>query len=258
MADGLQFTAVADKARYTVASVSTEIRATWSFESARTDGEQALPLSVVRFTPALSERNTSKARASVAVPVTVRGAAAGRNPASLRVYYSTDSGHWQRATVQAGGIRVTNPAAGGTVSFKAEASDRRGNTVVQTIKDAYRTAQTHTGIPRSTKAPGSSTPAASRTRRDAPRGHPCSTATYTEWGLSSARARAGPRRCSRWCVGLNRRHLGGQASPPPRRGTRRHRLAPARRLDVPSAHREDRAVLRRRAHLASGGCAVRR
>lgn len=170
MADGLQFTAVADKARYTVASVSTEIRATWSFESARTGGEQALPLSVVRFTPALSERSTSKARASVAVPVTVRGAAAGRNPASLRVYYSTGSGkHWQRATVLAGGIRVTNPAAGGTVSFKAEASDRRGNTVVQTIKDAYRTAQTHTGIPRSTKAPGSSTPAASRTRRDAPR-----------------------------------------------------------------------------------------
>ncbi|WP_143665449.1 S8 family peptidase [Streptomyces sp. CS113] len=150
VADGLQFTAPADKARYTVstrtqrdtvASVSTEIRATWSFESARTDGEQALPLSVVRFTPALSERSTSKARASVAVPVTVQGAAAGRNLASLRVYYSTDSGkHWQRATVLAGGIRVTNPAAGGTVSFRAEASDRRGNTVVQTIKDAYRTA----------------------------------------------------------------------------------------------------------------------
>ncbi|MFJ3043119.1 S8 family peptidase [Streptomyces tendae] len=148
--DGLQFTAPADKARYTistrvqrdtVASVSTEVRATWSFESARTDGERALPLSVVRFAPALSARSTSKARASVAVPVTVQGAAAGRNLASLRVSYSTDSGkHWQRAAVRDGGVRVRNPAAGGAVSFRAEASDRQGNTVVQTILDAYRTA----------------------------------------------------------------------------------------------------------------------
>ncbi|MBQ0891238.1 S8 family serine peptidase [Streptomyces sp. RM72] len=150
VADGLQFIAPADKARYTistrvrrdtVASVSTEVSATWSFESARVDGEQALPLSVVRFTPLLSERSTSKARASVVVPVTVQGAAAGRNQGSLRVYCSTDSGrHWQRVTVRGGGVRVKNPAAGKTVSFKAEASDHRGNTVVQTILDAYRTA----------------------------------------------------------------------------------------------------------------------
>ncbi|MCI4146636.1 S8 family serine peptidase [Streptomyces sp. MMS20-AI2-20] len=150
VADGLQFIAPAERARYTistrvqrdtVASVSTEVSATWSFESARIEGEQSLPLSVVRFTPALSERSTSKARASVAVPVTVQGAAAGRNLGSLRVYYSTDSGdHWQQVTVRDGGFRVKNPSAGGTVSFKAEASDRRGNTVVQTILNAYRTA----------------------------------------------------------------------------------------------------------------------
>ncbi|WFB88535.1 MULTISPECIES: S8 family serine peptidase [Streptomyces] len=150
VADGLQFIAPADKARYTistrvrrdtVASVSTEVSATWSFDSARTDGEQALPLSVIRFSPALSEHSTSKARASVAVPVTVQGAAAGRNLASLRVYRSTDSGkHWQRTTVRDGVVRVKNPSAGGTVSFKAEARDRRGNTVVQTVLNAYRTA----------------------------------------------------------------------------------------------------------------------
>ncbi|MFF9458815.1 hypothetical protein [Streptomyces flaveolus] len=75
------------------------------------------------------------------VPVTVQGAAAGRNQGSLRVYCSTDSGrHWPRVTVRGGGVRVKNPAAGKTVSFKAEASDHRGNTVVQIILDAYRTA----------------------------------------------------------------------------------------------------------------------
>ncbi|MFD9287586.1 S8 family serine peptidase [Streptomyces sp. NPDC060030] len=147
--DGLSFTLPPGEARYrlstrarrdTVASVSTEVSATWTFVSARADGEQRLPISVVRFAPVLSERSTSRARASVAVPLIVQGAAAGRNLGSLHVYVSTDSGkHWERATVRGDSVRLKNPAAGRTVSFKAVVSDRRGNSVVQTISDAYHT-----------------------------------------------------------------------------------------------------------------------
>jgi hypothetical protein len=42
--------------------------------------------------------------------------------------------------VEDGGIEVTNPEAGGTVSFRAEAVDGQGNALTQTIIDAYRTA----------------------------------------------------------------------------------------------------------------------
>ncbi|MDX2709346.1 hypothetical protein PV350_41875 [Streptomyces sp. PA03-6a] len=84
--------------------------------------------------------NTGKARAKVRVPVTVEGAAEGRNLKSLKVWVSYDKGaHWEKTGVRDGRLEVTNPRAGGTVSFKAEAADRQGNTVAETIVDAYLT-----------------------------------------------------------------------------------------------------------------------
>ena len=76
------------------------------------------------------------------VPVTVQGAAAGRNLKSLVVYVSyDDGGHWSKVPVASGKLSVTvkNPAKGGSVSFRAIAVDKQGNTVDQLIERAYLT-----------------------------------------------------------------------------------------------------------------------
>ncbi|MFJ5520460.1 S8 family peptidase [Streptomyces griseoluteus] len=126
--------------RRSKADVTTSMSATWTFSSEYAPGRVDLPISVVRFTPKLDLYNSMRARASVQVPVTVKGAAAGRNLGELTVEMSADRGaHWKRLAVHDGTVRVVNPAAGGSVSFRAKASDKQGNAVEQTLIDAYRT-----------------------------------------------------------------------------------------------------------------------
>ncbi|MFB7288286.1 S8 family peptidase [Actinacidiphila glaucinigra] len=126
--------------RGTVADVSTNMTASWTFSSEYAPGIKKLPTSVVRFTPALSLDNTGKARAKAWVPVTVHGTAAGRNLKSLSVWASYDKGAtWHKLSVCDGRVQVSNPKAGGSVSFKAQAVDKQGNTVDETIVDAYLT-----------------------------------------------------------------------------------------------------------------------
>ncbi|MFD7206183.1 S8 family serine peptidase [Streptomyces sp. NPDC059893] len=126
--------------RSTEADVSSSLTVDWTFSSAFTAKTTTLPISVIRFTPHLSLDNTGKAGAKVQVPVTVKGAAAGQNLRSLKVWVSHDKGTtWQTATVRDGRIQVTNPAAGGSVSFKTQAVDRQNNTVHQSIINAYLT-----------------------------------------------------------------------------------------------------------------------
>ncbi|MFI5998481.1 S8 family peptidase [Streptomyces sp. NPDC051362] len=121
-----------------VADVSTSLNTEWTFSSGSTQRLTNLPISVVRFTPDLSLDSSSKARAKVQVPVAVKGAAAGRNLKSLNVWVSVDKGtHWKRTIVHNGRAQVANPKAGDSVSFKATAVDRQGNSVTQTILDAY-------------------------------------------------------------------------------------------------------------------------
>ncbi|WP_406320123.1 hypothetical protein [Streptomyces sp. NBC_01637] len=123
-----------------VADVSTSVTVSWTFSSEYAPGITRIPTSVVRFTPSLAMDSTSKARAKVQVPVTVDGSAKGRNLKALKVWASYDKGaHWQALSVSKGRVQVTNPAAGSSVSFKAEASDRQGNTVEETIVNAYLT-----------------------------------------------------------------------------------------------------------------------
>ncbi|WP_406387503.1 S8 family peptidase [Streptomyces sp. NBC_00887] len=127
-------------ARGAVTDVSTNVTASWTFSSEYAPGITVLPVSVVRFTPKLSLDNTAKARAKMAVPVTVKGSAAGRNLKSLRVQVSYDHGaHWHEQPVRNGRVQITNPEAGGSVSFKAQAVDKQGNAVNETIYDAYLT-----------------------------------------------------------------------------------------------------------------------
>jgi subtilisin family serine protease len=122
------------------ATVSTKTVTTWTFSSAKTSSETNLPVSVVRFKPALSTSSTAKAKAKLSVPVTVEGAAAGKKLKSLRVYVSFDGGKkWTKLTVTKGKVTVTNPKAGGSVSLRALVTDRSGNTLSESIINAYRT-----------------------------------------------------------------------------------------------------------------------
>ncbi len=139
------------RAAYT--DISTEVTTAVTFASGHVaeDVESPLPASVVRFAPELALDNTAPAGERIRIPVTVQGAAAGDQRGALSVEVSLDGGEtWQDAPVRKGAIRVTNPAAwghlpasqagGGSVSLRAEVADLAGNTTVQTIMDAYRTA----------------------------------------------------------------------------------------------------------------------
>jgi hypothetical protein len=149
--DAVGFDLPKDKARYrlvttvsrvnaAVSTVSTEV--TWSaeFTSGHTAKPTALPASVVRYTPDIGLDSTAVAGARQTVPVTVQGSAAGRDLKSLTVYASYDRGAtWSRTQVHHGNVTVVNPAAGGSVSFKAEVKDQHGGSFSQTVLDAYRT-----------------------------------------------------------------------------------------------------------------------
>ncbi|MFF7849826.1 serine protease [Streptomyces sp. NPDC007910] len=122
------------------ASPGGRVTAAWTFTSAATARPTALPLSTVRFAPALALDGTAPAGAGVRVPVTVQGAAAGSGVRSLTVSVSTDDGAtWTRVPVVDGRAVYRDPAPGRSVSLRAELTDTKGNTLTQTLTDAYRT-----------------------------------------------------------------------------------------------------------------------
>jgi len=126
--------------------LSTKVSTAWTFRSAHVDAAtpKPLPVSVVRFSPALDAQNKAPAGCLFSVPVRVQhqpGSAAARTR-SLEVQASYDDGQtWTRALVLGvGDDRVAllhHPAGGGFVSLKAKATDGAGNTVEETIIRAY-------------------------------------------------------------------------------------------------------------------------
>ncbi|MFG2915074.1 serine protease [Kitasatospora sp. NPDC048298] len=126
--------------RRAAAGATTRVNASWTFASATTAGPTALPVSVVRFCPDLGLTGTATAGSPLRIPVTVQGAAADGRTRSLTVSASTDGGaSWTRLPLEAGAVTVQNPPAGSAVSLRAELTDTDGNTLEQTIADAYRT-----------------------------------------------------------------------------------------------------------------------
>ncbi|MEH0981348.1 S8 family peptidase [Micromonospora sp. CPCC 205556] len=123
---------------------ATRTETAWEFTSARPAGDAAQPLPLLQV--------------DYRVPADLRGEVAGgrphqleltlRQPAgvpaptgtSLRVEVSFDGGqNWRTVPVRGSGTRFTAqvPAVHGTVSLRAHARDRAGNTVDQTVVDAY-------------------------------------------------------------------------------------------------------------------------
>ncbi|MCX5402835.1 S8 family peptidase [Streptomyces sp. NBC_00335] len=128
-------------------TTSTKVAAAWTFTSARPTGDESvrLPLSTVRFAPTLSLRGTARVGADLKVPLHLGGPAAGAGQvAALTVRVSFDEGKtWKLLTVttDAGGARSVNvqhPATAKSVSFQVDLKDKAGNTVRETITNAYR------------------------------------------------------------------------------------------------------------------------
>ena len=118
------------------ATTSTTVSAAWTFRSRHTDRTALLPLSAVRFSPDPAD---AKAGRTAVVPVSVTSQT-GVAPRSLAVRVSYDSGKtWLPALTLGRSVVVLHHPRGATsVSLRANATDREGNTVEQTIIDAYR------------------------------------------------------------------------------------------------------------------------
>ncbi|MFE9300043.1 S8 family serine peptidase [Streptomyces sp. NPDC006856] len=120
-----------------ISPLSTRVDASWTFRSKKT-AFTMLPVSTVRFAPALGADGRAKAGRTVSVPVKVHGAAAGRNLKSLKTYVSYNGGTtWKKVTVKKGKITVKNPAKNKAISFAAKVTDKKGNTSSVKIYSAY-------------------------------------------------------------------------------------------------------------------------
>ncbi|MGW0120362.1 S8 family peptidase [Streptomyces sp. NPDC003327] len=121
-----------------LAGASTRIDAGFTFRSRQVAALTALPVSTVRFGAAVDLASRAPAGRAVLVPVTVRGAAADGNLASLAVSVSHDDGRtWKPVTVRGGWISVTNPAKDKGISLSAVVKDKQGNTSTLTIHNAW-------------------------------------------------------------------------------------------------------------------------
>jgi subtilisin family serine protease len=127
-----------------VFDVTTAVDVAWTFRSAYVDDETLVPLEVsaVRFAPKLDAANSAKAGQPFLVPVALQhnGTGALDRPRRLSVDVSYDEGGtWRRADVLLNLVVVLrHPAGAESVSLRATATDRGGNTVEQTIIRAYK------------------------------------------------------------------------------------------------------------------------
>ncbi|MEU7900626.1 S8 family serine peptidase [Nonomuraea sp. NPDC049152] len=142
---GADYRLVVETERGAPATLSTRTFTAWTFRSeyAESDHRLPLPVSVVRFSPALDARNTAPGGGTYRIPVRLErqpGSTAG-GVRHLTVEVSFDDGvTWSPAQIRKGQVTVNHPAAVGFVSLRAKAADTAGNTVEQTVIRAYRIA----------------------------------------------------------------------------------------------------------------------
>lgn len=129
-------------------TTSTKVAAVWTFTSARPDSDESvsLPVSTVRLAPKLRLNGTAPAGGTLKVPLHLGGTVteAGQRVAALTVKVSYDGGAtWKPLTVTADAkgarsVTVKHPASAEAVSFRVDLKDTGGNTVRETITNAYR------------------------------------------------------------------------------------------------------------------------
>jgi subtilisin family serine protease len=124
--------------------LTSEVSVEWTFRSSDVEDvedEVAVPLNVVRYQPRLDADGAAPSGRAFLVPVRVQDeTGATQRPKRLTVEASYDEGKtWQRVPVTASQDAVLNhPAGAGSVSLRASATDRDGNTVKQTLIRAYK------------------------------------------------------------------------------------------------------------------------
>ncbi|MGV9311550.1 S8 family peptidase [Streptomyces sp. NPDC003691] len=134
--------------RYTLAStvtrpagitrVATRVEGRWTFDAAHAPSGARLPLSVVRFAPAVALDSTAPAGRFQTFPVTVEGSGAGGNLKALAVQVSYDGGKtWRKVPVKQGKVTIANPAKGKGLALRGRVTDRQGNLSVITVHQAY-------------------------------------------------------------------------------------------------------------------------
>ncbi|MFE4257993.1 S8 family serine peptidase [Streptomyces sp. NPDC056883] len=121
-----------------VSAVSTRIDTSFTFRSRQVAAHTALPVSTVRFAAPLDIASRAPAGKVTRIPVTVQGAASGKNLKGLTVSVSLDGGTtWKRVKVTDGAFSVRNPAKNQGISFRAQVTDKQGNVSEVTIVNAY-------------------------------------------------------------------------------------------------------------------------
>ncbi|MPZ83499.1 MAG: S8 family serine peptidase [Actinophytocola sp.] len=123
--------------------VTTAVSAEWTFSSSHVDDEEpaAVELNTIRYAPVLDDANSAKAGRPFLVPLSMQDeTGAHQRPRHLTVEVSYDEGKsWQRVPVLLNLVAALNhPAGAESVSLRASASDRDGNTVKQTVIRAYK------------------------------------------------------------------------------------------------------------------------
>ncbi|MEW1724860.1 S8 family serine peptidase, partial [Streptomyces sp. NPDC093109] len=126
-----------------VAGTTTRLLADWTFASKQPAAGKVvdLPVSTVRFAPALDLKSTAAAGKKLTVPLTIQGPAA-KNFKSLAVQVSYDGGKkWSKApvTTKSGkrSLSLSHPKKATSVSLKAKLTDKSGNVYDVTIVKAY-------------------------------------------------------------------------------------------------------------------------
>ncbi|MEH1169894.1 S8 family serine peptidase [Micromonospora sp. CPCC 205539] len=123
---------------------ATRTETSWQFTSAQPAGDAAQPLSLLQVDYAVPADllATVRGNRSHQLGLTLRQPTGVRAPSgtSVRVEVSFDGGvTWRSAPTKGSGTRYTAtvPAGSGTVSLRVHATDRAGNTVDQTVLQAY-------------------------------------------------------------------------------------------------------------------------
>ncbi len=121
--------------------LATEVSAEWTFSSAHVPtGNEPIGVSALRFHPKVDDTGAAPAGGAFAVPVLLqRNGGATERARGLTVEASYDEGKtWKRVPVLLDTVAVLHhPADADTVSLRASARDKAGNTVKQTIIRAY-------------------------------------------------------------------------------------------------------------------------
>ena len=121
------------------ARYSTSTHTEWTFASAHTDTETALPLLTVGIAPKdLDLLNRARSGKELKIDLPVANQLGSVKASSLKAWVSYDDGtSWKEVKVKSGKARFTPAKGAETVSLRVRATDRDGNGIDQTVLRAF-------------------------------------------------------------------------------------------------------------------------